>query len=399
METIQNKLSHNKFVTYLQGESDTQLNSEIKKLCREDPAYNLLFELIDDIRMRAKGEIKPVANTEYLTWAAIEGLLIKLVSGNSEPEEDQLFLGNLIKFSNFYYMLLQELSQIASIEEVADINQLIQEQVTMKSDEELLEMVNSRKARYADSVESNASTTRAKLTNLPTVINKNFYYIGGIAAVVAILFFLYKSVIPSFPGDGKWDNSPPYNFTQSKSFLTQGSADNSGFRSRSNDSAELFEAIQQRMMLSYTAYQACDYKGVIEKVEGWNSHVSELYSQVINKDSKNLKLSFIEKSLKLVQEYYFYMGIVYQSYSRSGDLDNESSRDEYLNRAIRFLNEAEHLATKHAIVTDDREKYFLGLAFTFKQDSQSAIEQFRQIAPQSQFYQPAIKIMEEISKL
>ena len=53
------KLSHSDFCAYLRNESSGEKRSEVEAISADNPAYEMLFSLVDEIKSRASVDLFP----------------------------------------------------------------------------------------------------------------------------------------------------------------------------------------------------------------------------------------------------------------------------------------------------------------------------------------------------
>ena len=105
------------------------------------------------------------------------------------------------------------------------------------------------------------------------------------------------------------------------------------------------------------------------------------------------------KLLPPLREYYFYLGVSHFALSRSRHAElGREEKQSHQNKAIQFLARADSLTQALQPTGNDRETFFLGLAYGFAGRHAEAVAQLTKIEMNSIYYKQIAKLIGEWSK-
>lgn len=394
---LQEKIQHADLVAYLRGSSNAAMDSKIRKIQEEDPAYNALFELIEDIRQQTPPDMYRPPVIDKLSFEELENMLEKLLAGNSSQQEQQLFFDHLLSSASFYQRLMLKLTQMTPAMAIEEMPEFAGEFVRLRSSEELLQA-----AGILDRQEPPVPVKKwserigeffEKLGDLlPTV--KPVY--GGLAtAVLAVLVIFVGVNITRVPFDQYWETPV---------FVESGSQ----FRSqtRSSGGSEIQSAYHNlRLIFNVVegSYRKGEYAEVIQKMAspGGLQYVQRLeeWEAAIEPGKTVVDSIDVPEARQLVQNYYFYLGT-----SQLGIFRNkkkalfEQADPLFVTEAIRSLSKARALAETYTINTQDRESYYLGLAYAIQdKEVEPARQALAKVQPGSIYYPKAQELLGKLN--
>ncbi|MFQ5753727.1 MAG: hypothetical protein ACE5HI_17190, partial [bacterium] len=190
METQQG-CTQQMIVSYLHGTLEKQDEEQIKNLRKENPATELLFELIEKLKKQVT--IKEKADDiSYLAlnYSAFEELLMRIFSGKCKRNEAQQFIDALMFSPVFYQRMLVKLESVGAVIAAAEVPQMAQVQV--QSNEELLYRIHAAAARNNAASERGgiavpAPGIKSRLADFFNRIPRFAYAIPVVALLVAIV--------------------------------------------------------------------------------------------------------------------------------------------------------------------------------------------------------------------
>ena len=97
-----------------------------------------------------------------------------------------------------------------------------------------------------------------------------------------------------------------------------------------------------------------------------------------------------------MKDYYFYLGLSHLAYGEDADaLNSEALRDD----AVKYLNLSKEVIDVAGIVSDGREDYFIGLAYSLNEKTADAVKAFENVRPeQTDFYKKASSLKSVLEK-
>jgi len=377
--TSRPELPHSQVVAYIRGECDSSVLAGIAEVRANNFAYDLLFKLIDENRTDAGIASSSVAETPA-TFAAVEALLAKMLSGNfGEEEKGQLF-GGLVASASFYQRLLAKLRQAAPRTVLDEVPELAQ--IRMKTPKELLQHVVHHVApkslpphSFVDAAilafEYEKPAPLKSLRRTPGLLLQNRFTLPAV-------FALFLGVLPAViePGGGLYDHTVPYQ-------------PESGLRSFSPEVPRdsLRATFAANFSQGFNDYMVCDYKNAVaafERMEGIVAAMQTRQSETTRED------------MSLLHDYYFYRGATHYALSRSRQFKLKAAeRKQHANEAIHFLKNAQVVAASHGLNGHDRDSYFLGQAYGFAGHREAALVELYNVRPESKFYHAAERLIQQ----
>jgi len=370
-------LPHEQIAAYARGEGDHDTHAQIRKLAAENGSFQLLLELIDRVKPRARIRQRPAAAPLPGTFAAMEEMLLRFFAGNAGDDEAQLLINGLVASPQFYQRLMAKLEQIAPPDETPDM-----EHIKVRTDEELLAQI---KAGAAMEARNEAAIVRARST--ATIWERLRDWFKAILRVprpafaiplmIAGIFLLYHQFFKSGNIDDAYvfDEKVPYAY-------------GSGLRGASPASEEdmLFDAFESNFKLSMSDYVVCNYPGAIEILKNLKTVAGRI--KPVDK-----------RRMNLLRDYYFYFGLSHFALSRSRRFElTAEGKKQNAQSAIQYLARADSLALALHLEENDRETFFLGLSYGLGGQRDSALVRLHRIKPKSDFYAESFKLIQEWSK-
>jgi len=370
-------LSHDQIVAYLRGKSDKGTNLQILQLRKADPTYQALFDLIDEFKAQANLDDRIEAGNIPATFSAVEELLLRLYSGAAGGETTRQFIGGLIQSPVFYQRLWVKLGAIdphTTPKEVLAPAQMLSENEILAR---IKQAANPRAPfskiipRFvADLIEA-AKSALVFLRRIPS-----YAYVLPLALIgtIGILQIANRNNLNKIYGyDARVPVPPP-----------------SGLRGPSDYSQvdSVFYSLASHFQLAMSDYMRRDYPTTIMTLE----NLAPL-AQTLQASSDNTKF------LSPLREYYFYLGVSHFALSRSQEVKfARGEKERHQEKAIQFLARADSLVQAQRMSANDRETFFLGLAYGFAERRAEAVAQLNKIAANSIYYKAIAKLIGEWSK-
>ena len=380
------KITHQQIIEYLCDRIDPETEAYISESKKADPVYHLFFELIDELKSHATIKEHQKARTGVrLTFSMIENMLMRILAGDIQPAEAQQIINELIGSPLFYQRLLAKMASATpeiALENVPEI-----EQVQIKLDDELLEIIENETRREKEKIPSVKAKIKRLLRLFPDISKSlqrpfeipqrlpRFAYVVPVIIVgIFLTFITYDKIIKK--DDFQYyvyDDKVPCEYNMSS------------LRNAEDILKDdpLFRSFVNQFKLGMSNYVVRDYSNAIHNFQILQSYASELLSK-----------SPSEIVLPWIRDLYFYLGVSYLAISRSKllDLKHEDRKRQSIH-AIQSLALADSLVTVHRLQTYDRESYFLGLAYGFGGYKDSAIARLGKIKRESQFYNDSNKLI------
>jgi hypothetical protein len=138
-------ISHQQIKKYLLSKSNRSIAKQIKKLKEEDPVYNLMFQIVDQLK-RVASISEQFFDVDNIPFFKIEEIILDALANNLNTHEAQKFFNN-IYYSEVNYQRLQikigQLVATLASESIADMSK-----ISIKSDDEILtDIVNQANRR------------------------------------------------------------------------------------------------------------------------------------------------------------------------------------------------------------------------------------------------------------
>ncbi len=377
--TSRPELPHTQVVAYIRGECDSNVLAGIAEVRANDFAYDLLFKLIDENRTDA-GIASPSVAEATATFAAVEALLVKMLSGNFGEEEKGQLLGGLLASASFYRRLLAKLRQAAPRTALDEVPELAQ--IRMKTPKELLQRVVHHialkslprhsfvdAAIFAFEYEKPAPLKSLR-RNPGQLLHSRF--------TLPAVFALFLGVLPAViaPGGGWYDHTVPYQ-------------PQSGLRSFSPEVARdsLRATFAAHFSQGFNDYMVCDYQNAVAAFRQMDGMVAAMQMR---------QRAATLEDMSLLHDYYFYRGATHYALSRSRQFKlNAAEKKQHANEAIHFLKNAQVVAASHGLNGHDRDSYFLGQAYGFAGHREAALVELYNVKPESEFYQAAARLIQQ----
>jgi hypothetical protein len=362
------KVPYANLVMYLHGNSTPDIDAAIQKLQKDEPAFKLLFDLINDIQEQNSINFNRPVKRDTLTFEQLESLLENLFAGNANRKEKQLFIDLLLSSPSFYRRLMMKLHQMSPALAVEEIPEFAGEFKQLRSDAELLrDTIFERKT-------TDPSVKKRRINSTVDIIRRIIEEIPvpsprvAIPAIAVVLVLAVFSIgITSVPYDNYWEKPVYVQFSELHS---------SELRS-GGESSETSEILRQYNLLkavfgrAHSSYRNEQYADVIQTftlpkaqtavqaIETWVNTVGALDSMPGE--------SNVAEMQRLVEEYYFYLGTSYiGNYRKEKKSLFKISDSQHITKAILALSQAQKLADSYRLNTEDRELYYLGLAYAIK---------------------------------
>jgi hypothetical protein len=133
------KIPHNLITAYIRRSVAADWQPGLDTVKTIDPAYEMLFTLIDACPVLLPGDSGAPAPPNPASPEFLEILLIQLFSGSAPRRKKQLFIALLLSNPDFYERLMRKLREIAAGVFLESLPEIDSGQIPMKPDEELLE--------------------------------------------------------------------------------------------------------------------------------------------------------------------------------------------------------------------------------------------------------------------
>lgn len=152
--------------------------------------------------------------------------------------------------------------------------------------------------------------------------------------------------------------------------------------SYSSDEMEIF---YRRFTFAMLEYKNGNYAEAIIKLENIKPAAQELFNN--------------KKSVSLIRDYYFFLGVSHLALSRRGNYDlTIVSKRQHLNDAIEFLSKSFELSLLSSLGDTSPYRYFLGLAYGLAGFHAKAIYHLKMIKLDSDYYYESLELIDAWSK-
>lgn len=379
-------LTYEELVSWLEKPENNAFGQKIRQDAENNPATKLLINLIDECRSMVQSAMlkKPDA---VLSYEQIDDLLIRLLAAPTESDARQ-FLGQLRFLPAFFRKLSIRLERISEEVNVAEISRITQQfGYQSPTRESLLKIVPTVQQQGFASSENPAKNIVA----MP-VFNWQQWATAAAAVFLIGIISFWSLTDTNSSYLGVYDNQLPYQFSQFELMPMEQLRSQSGLRSSSQSLEGNFQALAAVMTTSRENYEAFRYSGMVKSLENFQPVAAILEDQVagFSAESENIDREMIAQSQRLLQEYYFTMGLGYLALSTSAKAaPDENSRETFQQQAIASFGKAKNLAEKFALETSGREIFYTGLAERFRGEVELAKSYFEQIPPDNIFYEQA----------
>lgn len=374
------KLDHRFIVAYLKGKAGNDALSQITKIKDRYQEYTLLFDLID----RVKHTIENIGRSDetgksIFSFSEIDDLIIQILAGGIDPDLALTFMNALENSPDFYERILFRLQSLETRIEGEEVAEL--DQVQMKSDDEILDTIQSqvkRGGRFRNVFQS----TWNKLIDL----TKNSGPMPRYAFVVPVIAIVTVLVLTIFNRSGDeehflFDNSVPIAFQPTAVTRLRGLSVRSELRKD-------FDAFHNQFIEGMLYYEDLEYLQAVRILEPLQGKADQFQKTLTD-----------TLAMSVVRDYYFYTGVTYLAVSRTKiDEVHTSIKKQSLMNAEQFLIKSSELTDRYDLKLVDREKYFLGLVYLLSGDRDSLIKCINQISESSPFYQEGGKLIKMKSR-
>lgn len=374
------KFSPQELLKYLFDTSDQATLERINENRNDDQLYKAFFELFDRTKSRLDFN-KTLLDENYvpLKIEELDNLILRLFSGDLASEDPYLLINELKNSSSiFYHRLIDDL-------ELSYKEQIVPSEVNVLSDDAILQMIINNvkpQSKFKKNIITIFSIEKQKIfitgvirNYLPTFVKVPRYaivFILFIGISTSAIYSYYQIEEYIFYAQFRYDNKEPYvpEVWRETSTPTVSEPD--------------FKLLQRGIQISLNDYIKQDYLSTINSLKSL-SH----YAQALQARSNNSEISC------LLRDYYFYLGISYFAAFRSKSLKIEDDiRKLYSRNSIQNLESALSYSNPNSCpLEQDREFYFLGLAFGFAGDFESANTNLQKIGSESYFYENSKKLI------
>lgn len=207
--------------------------------------------------------------------------------------------------------------------------------------------------------------------------NRLVRYAIAAALLIGLASLIYRTINVTAQGPfiaGMWDEQTPYAYEPSTY---------EGGILRSQEGAN--DAFMKKMNLGLSEYASHRYIDAIQIFESLEFDVREF------KSSDSLQA--------VARDFYFYLAASHLALSKSEKFNlNKKVKSKHAVMAIHYFSLADSLARAQKIESDNRETYFLGVAYACANQFDLATITLRRIMPNSKFYQQSTELIRRISQ-
>ncbi|TVL99926.1 MAG: hypothetical protein CV087_16020 [Candidatus Brocadia sp. WS118] len=378
------KISHQTIAAYLRDELDTSEERRVLEAQKDDPINNLLFKVIRKLKNNIDFQKLSVPEDIRMTFEEIEDVLMEILAGQLHERPVQKFAYGLLHSAEFYDRLLLKLSQIGSLMVPRKTPELAK--IEIKENDEILINAGILKAvpeqpQEIERISQNGKPGIAKglkwLFKPQNGFPKPALIMGGVTLAILVGLIFYFNFIQTVTYRYYiYDDKIPYEIN---------SAELRDVEKEATKDTILYQFVNI-FNSALGSYRVMEYKEAIKTLEPLDSIAQELLSKSTN-----------DNTLLIIRNYYFYLGLSHLALSQKQVFSDEE-KSGHLNKAIRYLSRADSIALGNNLANNDREIYFLGLAYDFAGNIDLAIAQFHKIKPESEFYKDSRKLIRESGK-
>ncbi|MCG8607813.1 hypothetical protein MJD09_22865 [bacterium] len=362
---------HQMVIAYLRGSMGTDDKNKIQKWQKEDPTGQLFFELIDGVKTRTR--VLPSADPSHdipASHASAENLLLRILSEDAQPEEEQRFMDAMLFSPLFYKRTLAMLATSGkdSLDEIPELTQ-----IKVASDQKILSKIigdakDDESATMIPNTRSGPKTSSVKphgllefLGRLPRLA----FAVPVIAAAIAIVMII------RFPSAQRlsyvYDQVVPYD------------PDSSSLRSATEAAASLGSRLS-RFEQGMSEYLARNYTAAVRIFASLETSLRSAKESISSQSG----------DWQFYANFHLYSGLSYFALSRTErDLD-ENLRTEHAQKAITHLTQAYDWAKGQEFADRDALIYFLGLAHGLSGNEEVAVRYLNEVKAASEFYIDAV---------
>ena len=382
-----NTLPHEQVVAYVRGENTQEIRTRMLERNGNNTAYVLLFDLIDRFRRRIRVRERPPATPLPESFAAVEEMLLRFFSGEARDEEAQQLFDGLIASPHFYQRLLAKLTLIAPPQALDDVPAMAR--IHIRTEDELFEQIKTGATIDREPVPERRSHSTSpvweKLRKWGEAITRAPKYAFAVPLVIVGVLMLYMQVAKNKNIDALYvyDQEMPYPYI-------------GGLRSGSQlpEEKSHYYPFISNFKLGMSDYVGHDYRQVIQTFKKIEPAAQRLMQELQTNRQAD------EKLLRELRDYYFYLGLSHLAVARTRiKPPNPAEKTRHLQAATQYLARADSLARSHpAAEENDRETYFLGLAYGFGGKLDSARVWLKRIDSNSSFYQKSAPLLKAWAK-
>lgn len=401
-------LSHANLVAFIRRESDAPTRSRLEKLKREEPVYQTLFDLIALCEGRTTSRHTQEENFPQ-SFPELEDLLLRLYADEAGPEEAGQMLEGLVASPLFYQRVLIKLETLApqsTWQEAAELGN-----DAIKSDDEVLEIVRQATPAYEPIPQRRPTRARLWLENFGEDVQRLTARpsLGVTAwnALTTLLAGLVQGVayaldfVVNKPGYAlaapllvilalnlnRLSTTRPYDSDKNLLYSVPGAW--RGPETPANMEVEnAFYRFKARVKSALGYYLEHEYPRTVAALESLRPQADSLSTAAMT-----------AAQAEALRDYYFYTGVSYLSWSRSRRFEPSAEEQKRLAaHALYWLARAEELAQGSAPAQNDRETFFLGLAYGFADRKTEAVARLQKIPETSSFYDQSVERINAWSK-
>jgi len=358
-------LSHEIVQAYIREEASDFQNQEIAQIKEEHSEYELFFYLLDELKSKiTPSEIPENKSQAWLTHSELEAGFYKILTGEIKHEEAQRMISTLHQSETSYRKALTKVGEF--MPQMHDVPEL--SEIAIKSDEEILsEIIGTEPVPHSIAGETGkASWLKHVLTYRITL--PSYAYL---APALIILISLISFEIIQDEKAYVYDNKVPVPFSTNVTTF------------RDISGATQFENFLHQFIAAMRDYERLDYKSALDKLEKIRPQADAILDE-----------SEHENAAILVMDYYFYLGVTHFALFRSQK--SQSDETKHGNKAVEYLETSREIAETNGLPIEDRNRFFLALAYGFSNEAKAAAE-LSQIAPESPYFEESRKWLEKWS--
>ena len=370
------QLTHQKIAGYIRGDLKKEDIKQTNDLTNKYANYELFFELIDKLRPQVSIK-KEADNKESLNFSfkELEDLLLNFLSGNIGTQDAQRFMDALLFSPVFFRRLLIKINEASPELPKEELTEM--PTVDIKSDEtvvsEVVRLVKHKDEKEYPTSEQNSFWEKmSRFIDLPNrvpayAILVFIFLLGG--------YFTYHKINEyRFYAQFVYDNEVPYD-------------PDSGLRSGEEPALTnpQLQSFVRQCEIGIADYLARDYKKAIDVFESLKGRAESLQAEPL-----------LPENGIFLRDFYFYLGVSHLALftTRSLEIDDQE-RKQHLDNAESNLLQAQSLVKDHDLEEQDREIYFLGLAYGFADEKRKAVELLQKISGDSQFEVESLKLIQK----
>ena len=378
------EIPHRVFAAFVRGENDAAVAKTIQEATKENPAYKLLIDLVEQTNYGTLPQWDGNQLDGIMSHAHLENIMTAVLDGSVTGKDRFAFLQQLVLSPHFYQRCLSKITQMESQlfldQDRAQIEQLA---LRPQPTSELLRAVEKHGNTRLGIADQSAKPGRLaqqesfwdKLMELfafdSPVLRPAFYA----APALAILLVAGLWVSSNWVADaGIYDQQVPYSLAEGVVFdwqqpMPSGNRTNRGLE----DMSELLRSLKTVLLSASRDYQDFQYLKVINDLEKVAPHYAVPLENAVaampDQSSDSLTALFRD-SRQVVQEFNFFLGLNHLAQSRL-DRVFPQTPDVHLDAAEKYFLRAKQLAAAYALETGGRESYWLEKTISYRQQDQT----------------------------